>query len=170
MLAARQTFNFRDLGEMDLKGLATPTTVCELLYEHNDPATMLKRTPFAGRAAQQLKLLSAKLEEAFNGRGSMVTICGDRGSAKPEKLNIPASVKQIVGRRVLRLSAEANRLLSVASAFNGKFSFDIALAAAELDEESALRAIDEALGAQLLRPSSRSDYFDFAHAVIRNTI
>jgi class 3 adenylate cyclase len=85
MLAARQTFNFRNLGEMDLKGLATPTTVCEVLYENNDPAAMLKRTPFAGRALQ-LKLLSAKLEEDCNGRGSMMTICGEPGIGKTRTL------------------------------------------------------------------------------------
>jgi class 3 adenylate cyclase len=407
LLAARQTFNFRDLGQMDLKGLGAPTQVCEVLYERNDPAALLKRTPFVGRAAQ-LKLLSTKLEEACNGQGSIVMLCGEPGIGKTrtleefsdlakqrgamtirgachdgewqapygpfaeaivdasrrlqpakvsaalgkrapilariapalndllgdtpappptldkdeerlrlfdavtqfviaisrrtpvvlvlddlhwadrgtvamlshvahfvsgnpilmigayrdaevnrkhplatalaaisrernfdkltldgleqddlsdllsmigdedvpnvlvkalaeatdgnplfirevllhlveekkiwqggqgwitrlnvEKLNIPDSVKQIVGRRLFRLSEEANRLLSAASAFNGEFSFDIAAAVAELDDESGLSAIDEALGAQILRPSSHSDCFDFTHAVVRNTV
>jgi tetratricopeptide (TPR) repeat protein len=406
LLAARQTFSFRDLGQMDLKGLAAPTQVCEVLYERNDPAALLKRTPFVGRAAQ-LKLLSAKLGEACNGQGSIVMLCGEPGIGKTrtleefsdlakqqgaltirgacydgewqapygpfaeaivdasrrlqagefsaalgrrapilariapvlnelienvqapppldkdeerlrlfdavaqfliaisrrtpvvlilddlhwadrgtvamlshvarfvsnnsilmigayrdaevdrkhplattlatisrqrdfdklmlhgleesdlvdllgmigdqdapaalvkalggatdgnplfirevllhlveerkiwqggqgwiaqlnvEKLGIPDSVRQIVGRRLLRLSAQANRLLSVASAFNGEFSFVIAASVAELDEDSALRAIDEALDAQVLRFGSNSESFDFTHAVIRHTV
>ena len=85
LLAARQTFSFRDLGQMDLKGLAAPTQVCEVLYERNDPTALLKRTPFVGRAAQ-LKLLSAKLEEACNGQGSIAMLCGEPGIGKTRTL------------------------------------------------------------------------------------
>jgi class 3 adenylate cyclase len=405
LLAARQTFNFRDLGQRELKGLGAPTQVCEVLYERDDPTALLKRTPFVGRAAQ-LNLLSAKLEKACNGKGSIAMLCGEPGIGKTRtleefsdlakqrgamtirgacydgewqapygpfaeaivdasrrlqpielstasrkraailariapalndvfgdleapppldkdeermrlfdavaqfliaisvrtplvlilddlhwtdrgtvamlshvahfvsdnpilmigayrdaevdhkhpfsttlaaisrqrdfeklqlcgleeadlasllamiwdedapdalvkvlsgategnplfirevllhladkrkrlhdsqnwishfniaELGIPDSVRQIVGRRLLRLSEEANRLLSVASAFNGEFSFGIASSVAGLDEQSALKAIDEALEAQLLRPGSNSESFDFMHAVIRHT-
>src|SRR5271170_2693002 len=71
LLAARQTFNFRELGPVNLKGLAALVHVCEVLYERNEPAAVLNRTPFVGRA-KQLHRLSAKLEEACNGQGSIV--------------------------------------------------------------------------------------------------
>jgi class 3 adenylate cyclase/tetratricopeptide (TPR) repeat protein len=406
LLVARQTLNFRELGQMALKGLAAPMHVCEVLYEHNEPAAMLNRTPFVGRA-KQLQRLSARLEEACNAHGAVVMLRGepgigktrtleefsdlarqrgaivvtgvcydgewqapygpfaeavvecsrrlqpaefaaalgkraqiiariapalneilgdvpepppldkeeermrlfdaiaqlliaisrraplvlilddlhwaDRGtvamlshvahfvSASPilligayrdaevdrkhplavallgisrqrnfeqlplsglaesdltdllcmigdeeapgalvkalerategnplfirevllhlmeegkllqrgqgwtcrvgvEELGIPESVRQIVGRRLLKLSDNANRLLAVASAFNGEFSFDLAATVAELDEDSALGAIDEALDAQILRPGSNAESFDFKHAVIRHTV
>jgi class 3 adenylate cyclase len=406
LLAARQTFNFRDLGPINLKGLATPTHVCEVVYERNDPAALLKRTPFVGRATQ-LERLSATLDEACNGNGSVAMLVGEPGIGKSrmieeftdlalqrgavtligacydgewqapygpfaeaivegsrllepaefsaalgkrapimariapalndilgdiqeppsldkeeervrlfdavsqfliaisrrtplvlilddlhwadrgtvamlnhvahfissnpilligayrdaevdrkhplstviaamsrqrnfakltlggldasdlanllgmigdedapdalvkalggategnplfirevllhlveekkilqagqgwvsrlnvEELGIPESVRQIVGRRLLRLSDEANRLLSIASAFNGEFTFEIAASVAELDEDAALRALDEALDSQLLRPGSNSESFDFKHAVIRHTV
>jgi class 3 adenylate cyclase len=85
LLESRQTFNFRDLGQMDLKGVHAPTQVCEVLYERNDPAAMLKRTPFVGRAAQ-LQHLSAGLEEASNGQGSIVMLCGEPGIGKTRTL------------------------------------------------------------------------------------
>jgi class 3 adenylate cyclase len=406
LLTARRTFKFRDLGEMSLKGLAAPSPVCEVLYERNDPAAMLKRTPFVGRAAPLEKLVS-KLENAFNQQGSVAMLCGEPGIGKSrlieefadlakqrgavvligacydgewqapygpfadaivdgsrqlspdefsaalgkraailariapslneilndiqepppldkeeerarlfdavaqfliavsrqtplvlvlddlhwadrgtvallnhvahfvtdssvllvgayrdaevdrkhafagalaslsrqhnfdklalnglsedeltnllgavgdedapaglvkalggategnplfirevllhlledgkilqsgggwiarfsiDQLGIPEGVRQVVGRRLLKLSAEANRLLAVASAFNGEFSFEIAASVADLDEESALKAIDEALDAQLLRPGLGSENFDFKHAVIRHTV
>ncbi|MGO9452458.1 MAG: ATP-binding protein [Candidatus Binataceae bacterium] len=406
LLASRQTFGFRDLGKLELKGLAEPVSVCEVVFDRNDPAVMLSRTPFVGRTGQ-LKRLSAKLEEACNGRGSIAMLRGEPGIGKTrtieefadlarqsdavlirgacyegewqapygpfaeaiidyarhvepvelaaalgkhasilvrvapalrelvpniaepapldkeeerfrvfdavaqfliaasqraplvvvlddlhwadrgtvamlghvahfvpansilligayrdaevdrkhplagalagigrlrnfenlpleglkndevedllrivgdqdapdalvkaleeategnplfirevllhlveegkilrkgqgwasklsvEELGIPEGVRQVIGRRLLRLSTEANQLLSVASAFNGAFSFEVAAAAAGLDESVALGAIDEALEAQLLRPGSNSESFDFKHAIIRNTL
>jgi len=83
---------------------------------------------------------------------------------------IPAGVRELVRQRVLRLSENANRLLTVGAAFNGAFSFDIAAAAAELDEQTALAALDEALEAKLLSPGKDADRFDFAHAIIRDAL
>jgi tetratricopeptide (TPR) repeat protein len=87
-----------------------------------------------------------------------------------EELGIPEGVRQVIGRRLTRLSDAANGILAVASAFNGTFRFDIAASVAGLDETQALRAIDEALAAQLLRPGSDADSYDFTHALIRHTL
>ena len=76
--ASRQAFSFRDIGAIEMKDIATPLGICEVIYERNDPAMMLNRTPFVGRAAQ-LKRLSAKLEEARNGRGSIAMLRGEPG-------------------------------------------------------------------------------------------
>jgi class 3 adenylate cyclase/tetratricopeptide (TPR) repeat protein len=86
------------------------------------------------------------------------------------ELGIPEGVRQVISRRLQRLSDQANQLLSVASAFNGAFDFEIAAAVAQLDEPVALGAIDEALEAQLLKPGPRSESFDFSHAMIRHTL
>ncbi|HUA32006.1 MAG TPA: AAA family ATPase [Candidatus Binataceae bacterium] len=406
LLSARNSFGFRDLGDLKLKGLATPIGVCEVIYERNDPVAMLTRTPFVGRAAQ-LKRLTSKLDEAFHGRGAITMLRGEAGIGKSrtleefsdharqrgavvlrgacydgewqspygpfaeaivdyshsapradftaalgkrgsilariapsisdaigdegepvsldkdeerfrlfdafgeflnsiartnpvllilddlhwadrgtvamlnhvahfiaaspilmigayrdaevnrshplsatlatlsrirnsetialkglhqdelatlleligdagaptelieallaategnplfirellmhlveerkilgegqgwsmklsvDELGIPEGVRQVIGTRLAKLSDEANRLLSVASAFNGSFAFDVAAAAAELDEQTALGALDEALDAQLLRPGANSEVFDFTHALIRHTL
>jgi class 3 adenylate cyclase/tetratricopeptide (TPR) repeat protein len=86
------------------------------------------------------------------------------------ELGIPEGVRQVIAARLMKLSQDANRLLSVASAFNGEFSFEVAAAAAELGEQTALSAIDEALDAQLVRPGSNTEVFDFTHALIRHTL
>ncbi len=86
------------------------------------------------------------------------------------ELGVTEGVREVVRQRLLRLSDEANRLLTVGAAFNGSFSFQVASAVAELDEQAALSALDEALEAQLLRPGAHADTFDFTHALIRHTL
>jgi len=85
-------------------------------------------------------------------------------------LGIPETVRAVIGRRLSRLSERANRLLAVASMFEGTFRIGIAAAAAELSEMDALDAIDEALAAQLARPGADADTCAFAHALVRDTI
>jgi class 3 adenylate cyclase/tetratricopeptide (TPR) repeat protein len=87
-----------------------------------------------------------------------------------EELGIPEGVRQVIGRRISRLSAEADRLLSVASATSGAFDLEVAAGAAGLEEVTALDALDEALEAQLLRPAGGADLYDFTHALIRHTL
>ena len=87
-----------------------------------------------------------------------------------EELGIPESVRQVVGRRLSRLSGSTNQLLSAASAFSGGFRFDIAAAGAGLDEDAALDAVDQALEAQLIRRTPAPDAYEFTHALIRHTL
>src|SRR5215468_8897482 len=86
------------------------------------------------------------------------------------ELGIPEGVRQVITRRLSRLSEAANKLLSAASAFEGAFRFDVGATAANLDETVALDAVDEALGAQLLRATGEVDSYDFTHALIRHTL
>src|SRR5271167_3555771 len=101
LLAARQTFNFRDLGQMELKGLAAPTQVCEVLYERDDAAALLNRTPFVGRAAQ-LQRLTARLEQACNGQGSIVMLRGEPGIGKTRTLEEFADLAKQHGAVTIR--------------------------------------------------------------------
>jgi tetratricopeptide (TPR) repeat protein len=47
---------------------------------------------------------------------------------------------------------------------------DIVADVAGLDEVVALGAVDDALAAQLIRPGSQSEWFDFTHALFRHTL
>src|SRR3990172_2566390 len=86
------------------------------------------------------------------------------------EMGIPEGVRQVIGRRLSRLSASANRLLTAASGFNGPFRVGLAAGAAGLDEADALDAIDAALEAQLVQPAGDAESYDFAHALIRHTL
>jgi len=86
------------------------------------------------------------------------------------EMGIPEGVRQVIGRRLSRLSETGNRLLTAASGFNGPFRVGLAAAAAGLDEADALDAIDVALEAQLVQPAGDAESYDFAHALIRHTL
>jgi len=87
------------------------------------------------------------------------------------EMGIPEGVRQVIGRRLSRLSENANRLLTAASGFNGPFRVGLAAGAAGVDEAEALDAIDAALEAQLVQPASGdAESYDFAHALIRHTL
>ncbi|HTF32108.1 MAG TPA: AAA family ATPase [Myxococcota bacterium] len=93
-----------------------------------------------------------------------------RSDYSVEELGIPEGVREVIGRRLSRLSKEANRLLSAASGCAGAFRLNVAAGAAGLEENAALDALDEALEAQLVRPAGHADVYDFTHALIRHTL
>jgi class 3 adenylate cyclase len=87
------------------------------------------------------------------------------------EVGLPEGVREVIGRRLSRLSETARQLLSAASAFEGPFGFDAVSAAAALDEMQALDALDEALAAQLVQPvGGEGEAHEFAHNLIRHTI
>ena len=47
------------------------------------------------------------------------------------------------------------------------FRLEIAASAAGIEESAALDATDEALAAQLLRPGTDAEHYDFMHALIQ---
>ena len=87
-----------------------------------------------------------------------------------QQLGIPEGVREIIERRLARLSDDARSLLNVGAAFKGEFAFDVAASVAGLTDNAALGATDEALEAQLLRPGTGADNFDFTHALIRHSL
>ncbi|HUA32150.1 MAG TPA: AAA family ATPase [Candidatus Binataceae bacterium] len=91
-------------------------------------------------------------------------------NVKIEELGIPDGVRQVIERRLSRLTESASQLLSSASAFNGAVPVAIVAAACNFDKQTALDAIDEAIEAQLVRRASDTEYFDFTHALIRQTL
>jgi class 3 adenylate cyclase/tetratricopeptide (TPR) repeat protein len=93
-----------------------------------------------------------------------------RGENPAPALAVPETVRQVIDRRLERLSESARRLLGVAAAFTAGVRFEVARCAARLDEGVALHALDEALGAQLLTTKAGGDTYDFSHALVRHTL
>src|SRR5262245_2430978 len=86
------------------------------------------------------------------------------------RIGLPDTVRQVVERRLMRISEAAARLLRVAAAFTGGIDFEVARRVAELDEMPALDALDEALGAQLLVGNADPRRYDFTHATVPHTL
>jgi class 3 adenylate cyclase len=85
LLGGRRAFRFGDVGALDLKGFAAPVAAYEVHYERDDPAAVLRHTPFTGRAAE-LSRLERRLEEARGGRGGVAMLVGEPGIGKTRTL------------------------------------------------------------------------------------
>ena len=87
-----------------------------------------------------------------------------------DRLDVPATVRELVGRRLARLSEETRRLLALASVSASSFDFEAAWRAAGLEEDFALDALDEGLEAQLVREADEPQRYEFCHALVRQVI
>ena len=87
---------------------------------------------------------------------------------------IPEGLRQVIDRRVSRLSALTIRLLHAAAVLGDGFTFDLLAAVSGTDERGAgddsslLDALEEALAAGILREEGGS--YHFSHSLIRQTL
>ena len=86
-------------------------------------------------------------------------------------LSLPEGVKDVIGRRVARLSEAANRTLSLAAVVGRDFDIAVLEALGDVPEDRLLDAIDEAVQAQLITEAPEGvGRFSFVHALIRETL
>jgi len=85
-------------------------------------------------------------------------------------LVIPQSVKEAIGNRLDRVSAECNEVLRAAAVLGKTFTIDELMAAADgQSEDKLLDALDEAVGSQLLAADG-DQAFAFTHDKIREVL
>ncbi|MFQ5665546.1 MAG: protein kinase [Candidatus Binatia bacterium] len=86
--------------------------------------------------------------------------------------NIPEGVREVLGRRLSRLSETTNRALTFASVLGREFDFDVLLALTEIDEGTLLSSLEEALAAQLIAEhrGSSGPAYRFTHALVQETL
>ena len=80
---------------------------------------------------------------------------------KSAEIGVPEGVKEVLGRRLARLSDGCRAVLSQAAVLGREFRFDLLPAMSGIDDEAVIGALEEALEAQLVveeraRPSTRS--------------
>lgn len=93
------------------------------------------------------------------------------GTAESVAENLPEGVREVIGRRLSRLSSDCNRMLTVGAAMPGGFSLDVVSSVLELDDDRVLDLLDEALDAQVLRERREAaGTYEFNHALIRQTL
>lgn len=83
---------------------------------------------------------------------------------------IPEGLREVIGRRVERLGADAVSTLEVAAVIGPTFSIDVAGAIAGLDDRSVDAVVDAAVHAGVVFEGDGADEFAFAHALVRQTI
>ena len=84
-------------------------------------------------------------------------------------LPIPEGVREVVGRRLSRLSDTANQVLGTAAVIGQDFDVDLLVTVAGVSEDAVLDALDEATAAALVR-EPQPDTYQFTHALVRSTL
>jgi DNA-binding SARP family transcriptional activator len=83
---------------------------------------------------------------------------------------LPDTVREVIGQRLRRLSSESRRLLSAASILGREFGVKELAAVAEIDDDAALEAFDEAITARVLAEAPTVGRLRFSHALVRDTL
>ena len=93
-----------------------------------------------------------------------------RAGAGSWRTQIPQGVREVVGRRLDRLSEEANSVLAVAAAIGREFPLDILARACEACSEAQVTtALEEAAAARIVAEAGHGRY-SFSHALVRETL
>jgi len=90
----------------------------------------------------------------------------------PLAVSIPEGLRDVIGKRLSRLSPDCNRLLAIAAVIGRDFRLDTLQAVAGVAEESLLAALEEATRAAVLSEQARVGgvEYRFAHAFFRQTL
>jgi len=85
---------------------------------------------------------------------------------------IPEGLRDVIGRRLSRLSESCNRLLSVAAVIGRDFAVPVLQKVAGMSEDDLLSALEEATRVSLIEEmtGSREVRYRFAHAFFRQTL
>ena len=90
--------------------------------------------------------------------------------ASASDVAIPEGVRQALGRRLDRLSSEANSLLTTLAVAGREFDHALVRALSGHDEQTTLQLVEEALAARVLEESGRTGEYRFKHALMQETL
>ncbi len=86
------------------------------------------------------------------------------------KLSIPQTVRDVIDRRLDRLSAACKDVLASASVIGREFSLPILTSVMELPTHTVMEALEEALRARLIIEDTRAHRYGFTHALVQDTL
>lgn len=116
------------------------------------------------------------IEELFRHlveRGKLIDASGEfRRDLNLAEIDVPQSLRLVIGRRLARLSEEARKILGPAAVIGRSFTFELLEASTDIDADSLLDRVEEVEKAGLI--FSTLGYpeasFQFSHELIRNAV
>ena len=110
----------------------------------------------------------------------VVRLLVQEGALTPEGLgrherwsvSIPEGIREVIGRRLDRLSERCNTALTVAAVIGREFGFrELGLLIDDLSSDRLLEVLEEALGARVIEELPRaSERYQFTHALIQQVL
>ncbi len=91
---------------------------------------------------------------------------------KPLDMNIPEGLRDVIGKRLSRLSQDCNRLLSIAAVIGREFALETLKAVSGMDETAFVGYLKEAVQLSILEERSQGGIirYRFSHAFFRQTL
>lgn len=93
---------------------------------------------------------------------------------KGAEIEIPQSVRAIIGSRLARLPDSSQQVLKLAAIFGREFEYETLQAGSDLDEDALIEALERAEQAQIIselrRQKGLGPAFAFAHSLIASTL
>jgi adenylate cyclase len=118
-------------------------------------------------------LFTEELVRHLNEQGRLADQSGRwKRSVDLDEIEVPATVRLVIDRRLRRVSSGARSVLTAAAVIGGHFELDLLEAVVDLGTDALLAALDEAEQAHLLKgPSGRQERrWRFAHQLICQTL
>ncbi len=154
------------------------TTVCQRValggLSAADVGHYIERT--AGRKPPDVLIEAVSHETEGNPFfvGEVVRLLVSEGrldDAQTGSIGLPPGVREVIGRRLDRLSAECNRMLTIAAVVGRDFGLELLAPVSELSPERVLELLDEAVAARVITEAPETiGRYSFAHALFRQTL
>ena len=163
-------------GRVQLRGLGTPEVQRMLLAITglNVPGSLAEAIH---RQTEGNPLFVQEVVRYLVEEGRLSAVSGQPSAAGPQSsaavdMAIPEGLRDVIGRRLSRLSPECNRVLAIAAVIGRDFGLETLQAITEQDEEAVVSALEEALHIGVLEEQSRLGVirYRFAHAFFRQTL
>jgi class 3 adenylate cyclase len=144
-----------------LRGLSQDDVAVYIRQTANlDPARQLLETIFRETEGnpfflQEVIALMVQEGTLVSGRASM---------------SVPEGVREALGRRLDRLTDEANALLTTAAVVGREFPYDTLSLLSDADDDALLRRIEEALAARVIEEMDQPGRYQFTHALMQETL
>lgn len=86
-------------------------------------------------------------------------------------LSVPQSVREVIGRRLDRLSERTNQLLTTAAVIGREFALPALQRVSGWSADAVLEGLEDAVAARILYEDSRAvGWYGFTHALVRETL
>jgi class 3 adenylate cyclase len=103
----------------------------------------------------------------------VVNLMAQEGKLTAESVSdiaIPDGVREALGRRLDRISEEANELLQTAAVVGREFNYEMLSLTGERGDDELLRLVEEALEARVIEEADRPGRYRFTHALMQETL
>jgi len=139
-----------------MSGSPAPSSVVKVVFQETEG------NPFFIEEVYQHLSEEGRL---FDGQGQW------RGDLRADTLDVPESVKLVIGRRLERLGEETRKILAAGAAIGRVFPLDVLQAIVDVDGDAVLDALEAAEQASLLSTHpGREVRYGFVHELIRTTL